>query len=293
MIPRNWSDEYQLEIFRELYAKLHRQLEEEDTSAHFIHIGDYEKEADEIIQYGGRVRNIGTGYRGLDSLLCGFDKGELIVVSGSTATGKTLFVLNCLINAYLNFSGKFTSLIFSLEMTNPQVTARIKQLLSADLVAEEMKNLPIFMYSSRTSPSISKMRHVMTECQKNHGLDLVIIDHLHYFSRVVDNQANEIGHLVREVKSLAMTFEVPIILVAHTRKRGVGESIDKEPSFDDLRDSSFIAQDADVVVMLKRDIMNPTLNSILNVFVAKNRNKGKVGTLVMNLEDYTYRLREE
>jgi len=290
MVPKSWSKDYKLELLRELYGELEREFEESDsTLAEAKHISEFDKEADEIIKSSGEIKNIGTGYRNLDKLTGGFDKGELIIVSGATATGKTLFALNCLVNSYLHGS-KHGTLIFSLEMTNPQVTARIKQMMAADMVGEETNTLPIYFYMSRKPPTLGVMRKTMDILKKEGKLGMVIIDHLHYFSRVVENQSNEIGHLVREIKSLAMEYDVPIVLIAHTRKRVAGESITKAPSLDDLRDSSFIAQDADMVIMLSRDILGDRFR--LNIQVGKNRNKGETGDIDMSIEEFTWRLRE-
>ena len=97
-----------------------------------------------------------------------------------------------------------------------------------------------------------------------------------------DNQAAEIARVTREIKSMAIEFDIPIILLSHLRRKPAGAG-DKAPQIDDLKDSSSIGQDADVVIMLKRDDIDEDKRNIMNVFVRKNRNKGRTGGLNMNI----------
>jgi hypothetical protein len=70
-----------------------------------------------------------------------------------------------------------------------------------------------------------------------------------------------------ELKKNAEMHDVPIILISHVRKTAKGESA----GIDDLRGSSYIAQDADVVLMVGRDADD---QSKLFVRIEKNRNRG-------------------
>ncbi len=57
----------------------------------------------------------------------------------------------------------------------------------------------------------------------------------------------EIGAIVRRIKRFAVENDFIIFLLAHIKKNE-GEDL----SYRDLRDSSFIAQDSDTVIMIKR-----------------------------------------
>lgn len=49
--------------------------------------------------------------------------------------------------------------------------------------------------------------------------DLIIIDHVHYFDFDDDNENRAIREIAKTVRSLALEEQIPIILVAHLRKR--------------------------------------------------------------------------
>lgn len=99
-------------------------------------------------------------------------------------------------------------------------------------------------------------------------VDLVVIDHLHYFTRELNNVAEDLGRITKEFKTAAIEHNIPVILISHIRKLAQGEEL----SGDSLRGSSLIAQDADIVLMVNRD---PETNA-MGVLIDKNRNRGKL-----------------
>jgi len=99
-------------------------------------------------------------------------------------------------------------------------------------------------------------------------VDLVVIDHLHYFARDLKNAAEELGQITMRFKKNAIRHKLPIILISHIKKLGKDEDL----SLDALRGSSLIGQDADIVLMVNRD---PETNQ-MGVLIDKNRNRGKL-----------------
>ena len=82
-------------------------------------------------------------------------------------------------------------------------------------------------------------------------LDLIVIDHLHYFS--LDKDENEIGEItaiLKAVKDITEVFNIPVILVAHLRKLPRGHGIaDKE----DIYGTSNIHKIANTCIILAPD----------------------------------------
>ena len=62
------------------------------------------------------------------------------------------------------------------------------------------------------------------------------------------NPSLEIGTVIRGLKRLAIDHDVIIFLAAHTTKL----KDDKVPTADDIRDSSFVGQESDCVMILWR-----------------------------------------
>ena len=81
------------------------------------------------------------------------------------------------------------------------------------------------------------------------GCDMVIIDHLHFFSRSTDNQTNEISKITKEFKEAAVQYEIPLLLLCHIKQ---GDTT-KRPTLESLKGSSSIAQDADIILTVWRD----------------------------------------
>ena len=101
---------------------------------------------------------------------------------------------------------------------------------------------------------------------KELGVELVVIDHLHYFTRELQNVAEDLGRITKEIKKNAIRHNIPVMLISHVRKSQDG----KQTTMEDLRGSSYIAQDADIVLMVGRDFDNDKLI----VTIEKNRNRG-------------------
>jgi replicative DNA helicase len=63
----------------------------------------------------------------------------------------------------------------------------------------------------------------------------------------IKNTSLDIGTIVRRIKRFAVDNDFVIFLLAH-----IGKNETEELSYRDLRDSSFIAQESDTVIMIKR-----------------------------------------
>lgn len=71
----------------------------------------------------GVTTGISTGYRDLDNMLAGLQKGDLIVIGARPSMGKTAIALNIAQNVAVR--AKETVAIFSLEMSAPQLVQRM------------------------------------------------------------------------------------------------------------------------------------------------------------------------
>lgn len=65
-----------------------------------------------------------------------------------------------------------------------------------------------------------------------YDLDLIIIDHLQYFSLdQSDNEIAEITRIIRECKKITDHYNIPVILVSHLRKKGKDRGLPDQEDF--------------------------------------------------------------
>lgn len=225
-------------------------------------ISEHVDSAKERVANWGKMQGLSSGYAALDDLTHGMVGGELIVVGGETSHGKTQLASNV---AYQVAKSGTPVLFVTLEMTKVELTARFMKLGEPD----DVTVLPI-LYQEATEVGYQDINALVRKAVED-GVRFVVIDHLHYFVRSVEYVASEIGKIVKEFKRAAIEYDVPIMLLSHVRKIAKGTT----PDINDLRDSSFIGQDADIVLMVWRnmDVQTGDPNDV-QVAILKNRNRG-------------------
>ena len=194
---------------------------------------EIEKELSEISTELFKVKsNLPT----LDDLIEGFQGGELIIVSGPTKQGKTTFCQSLT----KNFEDQgVKSLWFSFEVPLRQL---FKQFIKADTIY-----LPRRLHDKR----LDWLEDRILEAKIKYDAKVIFIDHLHYLVDIekTRNASIEIGSIIRKLKSICVEHEVIIFLMVHTTKT----RIDDMPTEENVRDSSFIPQEADSTLMIWRE----------------------------------------
>ena len=201
-----------------------------------------------------------TCFKDLDSILQGFQKSDLIIVSGRPSMGKTAFSLNLAKNIVENYN--IPLIIFSLEMSRQQIIYRFissdsnvnnNRLKSGRMTSEEWKKLsqslkkisemPIFI-DDNPNLNLNDIRIKLKKLfiEKNQT-GLVIIDYLQLMKSnfKLENRVQEISYLTRNLKLLAKEFNIPIILLSQL-SRNVESRVNKRPMLSDLRESGCLVQ---------------------------------------------------
>lgn len=201
-----------------------------------------------------------SGLPGLDQALDGFCGGELIVVTGPTKSGKTLFCQTITRNFYVY--GYDPCLWFSYEVPP-------RQFLKSFPTVEGV--LPTFFLPKELyAQSLDWFEDKCLESWEKNRTRIIFVDHLHFLVDMfrMRNTSLEIGAVVRRLKRFAVDFGFVIFLCAHCQKIPKGD----EPSHLHLRDSSFVAQEADAVLVLWRTTDSSgqiTNNGKLSVDIAR------------------------
>ena len=226
---------------------------------------DYVDASKERFEHWGEMQGLSTGFPSIDKLTLGLLGGELIIIAGPTSKGKTLLSMN-IANNVAKKGGRV--LFVTLEMTHEELTSRYMFANGGWDTNDFATVAANTIFQVNDELDWQDVDGLMQNAKEQLDVDLVIIDHLHYFTRELQNVAEDLGRITKEFKKNAKRYNIPVILISHIRKLAQGEEL----SGDSLRGSSLIAQDSDIVLMVNRD---PETNQ-MGIMIDKNRNRGKL-----------------
>lgn len=233
-----------------------------------------------------------TGFEDLNKLLAGLQLGQLVLLAGRPAMGKTALMQNIVLNiagqghgvgvfSFVDSAEQFMlrligikSLVSMSEILNGTVDAET-QLPNITHACQHIDSLPIFTQDRLGSVDdiIDEVRS-LKETQDN--LALVVIDHIGLVGAANSSQ---------KLKMLAKELNV-CILVLSPLSRKVEKRSDKRPRLTDFRKKADLVQEADVVCFIYRDeyydVDSPE-KGITEVIIAKQRN-GPIGTIKLQFE---------
>lgn len=265
-----------------IYKKINELKGEEEE------VGQYLKDLEVLAQYSGedevissaRAKEIvdeekkkitlkfNTSIPQLDDLIGGFREGQVVVVSGPTGTGKTTFCQTLTSNFAQN---DHKCLWFTYEVGVAEFLDKFPE-VPLFFLPKQLKQNSLVWLEQRIMEAIAKY-----DCK------IVFIDHLHYLLEMqkmaeAKSLSLLIGMMMRELKKMAIRHQITIFLVSHLRKTMLEK--EKLPELDDLRDSSFIAQESDIVLFIKRlKGDGDAMTDFSALRVAKNRRTGNLGVV--------------
>lgn len=249
----------------------------------------------------GKLVGVSTGFSDLDQMTSGLKKGNLVVVAGRPAMGKTSLAMNMAEHCALQ--EKLPVLVISLEMTADELTTRLvgsvgsvdqMNLQTAELKDHEWGRVSEAMEKLHSAPidiqdtgvrTIAEIRAIARRFLHRHkNIGLIIVDYLQLVTGSSDgreNRATEVGHVSRGLKLLAGELQCPVIALSQLN-RGLEDRPDKRPRMSDIRESGSVEQDADAIMFVYRDevytkdaCLTP---GVAEIIIAKQRN-GPTGTV--------------
>lgn len=212
---------------------------------------------------------IDSGFNKLNYTLGGLQKGKMYIIGARPSMGKSALAMNIAEHVAINNNVLFVSL----EMSKKEYAQRlmvgragidISTINSGRLSEYDIERIrkqkdyldTLNLYIESKSPCrVSDVELAIINLQSTRGsCDLVVIDYLQLLtpSNKTRNRENEVAEMSREIKSLAIKYNVPIIVLSQL-SRALESREDKRPMLSDLRESGAIEQDADVVMFVYRD----------------------------------------
>ena len=225
---------------------------------------------EELRNNKGALRGLKTGFRDLDKMTAGLQKGDLIILGARPAMGKTTFAQNLAYNiATINNRGV---LFFSMEMADNEIIDRMIsdvsgvsnwKIRTGNIDSEEhqrlmdalgeMDNVPIYI-DDTSSMTIVELRNKARRAMHDHDIGIVIVDYLQLISgddRYKGNRVQEVTEISRGLKILARELGIPVVALSQLSRNVTGRD-NPRPLLSDLRESGSIEQDADLVMFLHR-----------------------------------------
>ncbi|MDJ0686407.1 MAG: replicative DNA helicase [Alphaproteobacteria bacterium] len=240
--------------------------------------------AEEAFKRDSHVVGVTTGFAGVDQMLGGFHRSDLLILAGRPSMGKTALATNIAFNAAKAYravedeEGRITEeggkvLFFSLEMSAEQLAGRIlaeqseipsdrirrgeidhDEFQKLAVAAQDMARAPLYI-DDTPALTITGLRQRARRVKRQHGLHMVVVDYLQLLQgppeKRTDNRVQEVSDITRGLKTLAKELDVPVLALSQL-SRQVEQREDKRPQLADLRESGSIEQDADVVTFIYR-----------------------------------------
>lgn len=231
-----------------------------------------------------------VGIEPIDQKYGGFDRTDLIVIAGSPGMGKTelaVFISNNI------GKKKGVGLFFSLEMSDTQMVERHigdRSTLSITKLRNplEMTDEDHARMNMAVSELLDQNNYVMTGsfsvdeiishavrmATGDEGLSFLSIDYLQLVKKMkAERNDIAIGDITRKLKLFALEYKVPVILLSQLNRSSAVRQ-DKRPVIQDLKESSSIEQDADVIIFpFREEVVNKEsrMKGIAEIIVAKYR----------------------
>jgi len=200
------------------------------------------------------------------------ERDQLVVVSGETNAGKSVYSLNII--KELADKG-IPSLFLPIERGVYSLGRRFLQICTAKTQedmqftpkdewlehAKKLSMLPVYM----AKPSLKDLESTIARAKRLFGVKVAIIDHMDYIIRGTQNKEALISEKMHALKHVAEENGIIIIVISHINRGAVQAG--QRPTLKNLKGSSSLEQDAEVVVMLY-----PTDDQLgLEVDVQKNK----------------------
>ncbi|EHM53295.1 replicative DNA helicase [Cardiobacterium valvarum] len=254
----------------------------------------------EASEHPDSIAGIPTGFRDLDRMTGGLQRGDLIVIAGRPGMGKTALAMN--IAEAVAIGAREAVALFSLAQPDRVLMLRLLSSLSGiahdrlrkgditdegareklALAVRQLVEAPLDI-NDDLNLTVTDLHAQTRRLQEKRGaLGLILIDDLQMIEQ--DNPGNNrmttVDRIMRSLKLLAREMYAPVIVLSQVSQRAE-QRANKRPLLADLPAAGAIEQHADVVLFIYRsEVYDPDSpeRGIADINIAKQRN-GPIGTV--------------
>ena len=206
---------------------------------------------------------ISTGYTTLDDKIRGLAGGHVVLIGGETSNGKSALATNIAVN----ISRRMPVLYITLEMLHHELKKRIELCNNGTVDGLDM----IFQKDFRIT--YKDVEPIILKAKAMGEIKVVVLDYLQYLGRGMT--LDEVARMSKEIKSLALKYQVPMIVIVSLRKSEAGKNKRKwtEIEIEDLMGTASIGYDCDTALVVSRkDLDNEFDPDKVFIKVLKTRN---------------------
>jgi replicative DNA helicase len=234
---------------------------------------------------------IKTGFTEFDKWAQGLWRGWLFISAGRPSVGKTALVLQRVYEVARQKQG--VVLVWSQEMKRNSLKDRMLSAVTGiafqkikmknlneqeqallDMAYGNFEYLPIFMQDS-SGVTIDEIKATAKQFKKKHGkIAMIVVDYLQIMNipqTKGDTRALAIGRVTGQAKQIAMDMDCCFMMLSQMTRESEKKG---RPTLSDLKESSSIEQDADVVEFLWSEGETTSQGKIINQTFAKGRDVG-------------------
>jgi replicative DNA helicase len=242
---------------------------------------------------------INTGFKKIDDLLQGLREGDLNIIASRPAIGKTSFALamfsnittqgiNSLYISFDKYENEIIKSILSIKTNIDSMKLDSGQLTSSDFkkilaTMQTVSDNNTMFIKSFNNTDVVKLKNFIKEKIEIDKIKIVFIDYLTMIipAPTYSNRWEQVSEISRSLKSMAMEFKIPFIVLCPIHRN----IVDSSPEIIDISESGSIEYEADRVLLLyKKPIGKKNIsdfedkeNNKITVYIAKNR-RGPTGT---------------
>lgn len=224
-----------------------------------------------------------TPWKKLDYAIGGFRPGAVYVIAARPGVGKTVVAAQIAVALSQHGLVPFSSLEMSgdelvTRLISEQLQISVSHLKDARMTDRDwslweqgrskVDDLQIAI-DDRSGIGPGEIRSFVRTVSRHGKLAGIVVDYMQLMtSKNKMERHNQVAEFSRQLKVMAKDFQVPVIALSQLN-RNLENRAEGQPRLSDLRESGAIEQDADVVMLLRREGHEP--NQSLIIDVAKNR----------------------
>ena len=222
-------------------------------------------------EMGKKFDGMPSGLASLDAEIMGFGKGELCIIGGREGQGKSSLARDVLLYNSLPEDKSSMSLYCTMEMPSVLVCnlmastlakvnyraiekgyAPPKEVIRFNEKCDELIERQLFIQDDSCITPETIRNNILT-IQNDYTINLLVVDYLQLMSlhKQVESRQVEIQTISRELKALAMEFNIPVIALSQLNRRAEYRE-NSRPRINDLRESGSLGHDASKVILIHR-----------------------------------------